>query len=48
MQNAFYNAMETGGLIDAGTHDAETLEEMGVPNWVIEKNLCPGLPKWKH
>lgn len=41
MQNAFYNAMETGGLIDAGTHDAETLEEMGVPNWVIEKKLMP-------
>ena len=26
-QNAFYNAMEQGGLIDAGTHAAETLEE---------------------
>ena len=47
MQNAYYNAMEKGGLIDAGTHDAETLEEMGVPNWVIEKNLCPGLPNWE-
>lgn len=47
MQNAFYNAMEKGGLIDAGTHAAETLEEMGVPNWVIEKNLCPGLPNWE-
>lgn len=47
MQNAFYNAMERGGLIDAGTHSAETLEEMGVPNWVIEKDLCPGLPNWE-
>jgi glycine betaine/proline transport system substrate-binding protein len=47
MQNAYYNAMETGGLIDAGTHAAETLEEMGVPNWVIEKDLCPGLPNWE-
>lgn len=47
MQNAFYNAIEKGGLIDAGTHEAETLEEMGVPNWVIEKNLCPGLPNWE-
>jgi glycine betaine/proline transport system substrate-binding protein len=46
-QNAFYGAMEKGGLIDAGTHAAETLEEMGVPNWVIEKNLCPGLPNWE-
>ena len=47
MQNAYYNAMEKGGLIDAGTHAAATLEEMGVPNWVIEKNLCPGLPNWE-
>lgn len=47
MQNAYYNAMEKGGLIDAGTHAAATFEEMGVPNWVIEKNLCPGLPKWE-
>ena len=47
MQNAYYNAMEKGGLIDAGTHDAVTLEEMGVPNWVIEKGLCPGLPNWE-
>jgi glycine betaine/proline transport system substrate-binding protein len=39
--------MEKGGLIDAGTHAAVTLEEMGVPNWVIEKGLCPGLPKWE-
>ena len=46
-QNAFYNAMEKGGLIDAGTHAAETLEEMGVPNWVIEQDLCPGLPNWE-
>ena len=47
MQNAYYAAMEQGGLIDAGTHAAATLEEMGVPNWVIEKNLCPGLPNWE-
>ena len=47
MQNAYYNAMEKGGLIDAGTHEAVTLEEMGVPNWVIEKGLCPGLPNWE-
>lgn len=46
-QKSFFNAMEKGGLIDAGTHAAETLEEMGVPNWVIEKDLCPGLPKWE-
>ncbi len=47
MQNSFYNAMEKGGLIDAGSHPAVTLEEMGVPNWVIEQNLCPGLPNWE-
>ena len=44
---SFYNAMAKGGLIDAGTHDAATLEEMGVPNWVIDKGLCPGLPNWE-
>lgn len=44
---SFYNAMEKGGVIDAGTHEAATLEEMGVPGYVIEKNLCPGLPNWE-
>ena len=44
---SFYNAMAKGGVIDAGTHAAMTLEEMGVPTWVIEKNLCPGLPNWE-
>ena len=44
---SFYNAMEKGGVIDAGTHAAATLEEMGVPQYVIDKNLCPGLPDWE-
>ena len=44
---SFYNAMAKGGVIDAGTHDAMTLEEMGVPQWVVDKNLCPGLPNWE-
>ena len=44
---SFYNAMAKGGLIDAGTHAAATLEELGVPGYVIEKNLCPGLPSWE-
>ena len=44
---SFYNAMEAGGVIDAGTHAAVTLEEMGVPQYVIDKNLCPGLPNWE-
>jgi len=44
---AFYNAMGKGGVIDAGTHAASTLEEMGVPQYVIDDNLCPGLPNWE-
>ena len=44
---SFYNAMAKGGVIDAGTHAATTLEEMGVPTWVVEKGLCPGLPSWE-
>ena len=44
---SFYNAMAKGGVIDAGTHAATTLEEMGVPTWVIDKGLCPGLPSWE-
>ncbi len=44
---SFYNAMAKGGVIDAGTHTALTLEEVGVPQWVIDKNLGPGLPDYK-
>ena len=44
---SFYAAMAKGGLIDAGTHAAMTLEEVGVPQWVIDKNLFPGLPDYK-
>jgi glycine betaine/proline transport system substrate-binding protein len=44
---SFYNAMAKGGIIDAGTHAAATLEELGVPHYVIENNLCPGLPNWE-
>jgi glycine betaine/proline transport system substrate-binding protein len=44
---SFYAAMAKGGLIDAGTHAAVTLEEMGVPQYVIDDNLCPGLPNWE-
>ena len=43
----FYEAMDKGGLIDAGSHDLITFEEMGGPNWVIEDGLCPGLPSWE-
>jgi glycine betaine/proline transport system substrate-binding protein len=41
---SFNNAIAKGGVIGAGTHAAITLEEVGVPQWVIDKNLCPGLP----
>jgi glycine betaine/proline transport system substrate-binding protein len=44
---SFYNAMDKGGVIDAGTHEAATLEEMGVPKYVIDMDLCPGLPNWE-
>ena len=47
MGKPFYDAMDKGGVIDTGNHKAPTLEEMGVPNWVIEQNLCPGLPNWE-
>ena len=43
----FYDAMDKGGLIDAGSHDLITFEEMGIPNWVIDEGLCPGLPSWE-
>ena len=39
--------MAKGGIIDAGNHDTVSLEEVGVPQWVIDKNLCPGLPNWE-
>ena len=44
---SFYAAMAKGGIIDAGNHDTVSLEEVGVPQWVIDQNLCPGLPNWE-
>ena len=38
---------DAGGLIDAGTYNLVTFEEMGFPNWVLDKGLCPGLPNWE-
>ena len=43
----FYEAMDKGGLIDAGSHDLITFEEMGFPNWIMDEGLCPGLPSWE-
>lgn len=47
MAAPFYAAMEKGGIIDAGDHNTQTFEEMGFPNWVLDKDLCPGLPNWE-
>ena len=44
---SFDTAREKGGLLDWGDHEARTLEDMGYPNWVAEKGLCPGLPNWE-
>ena len=44
---SFNEALSKGGIIDAGLHPASTMEDIGVPTWVIEKNLCPGLPNWE-
>ena len=41
---SFTTALDKGGLLDMGDHEARTLEDMGYPNWVTDKGLCPGLP----
>ncbi len=38
-------ALEKGGLVDAGDHDAVTREDWWYPMWT--KESCPGLPDWK-
>ena len=43
---SFTTAMDKGGILDWGDHEARTLEDMGYPNWVADKGLCPGLPDW--
>ena len=42
---SFNSALDKGGILDAGTHDAVTREDWWLPNFVIE--MCPGLPDWK-
>ena len=42
---AFNKALDKGGIIDAGSHEAVTREEWWYPSYVAE--LCPGLPDWK-
>ena len=43
---SFDSARDKGGLLDWGDHAARSHEDLGVPTWVIEKKLCPGLPDW--
>lgn len=45
MWPAFKTALDSGGMVDAGTHDAVTREEWWYPKYVEE--VCPGLPDWK-
>ena len=42
---SFDEALEKGGLHDAGDHDAVTREDWWYPEYVAE--LCPGLPDWE-
>ena len=42
---AFNAALDKGGILDAGTHDAVTREEWWLPDFTIAK--CPGLPDWE-
>ena len=44
---SFTTALDKGGLLDWGDHEAKTLEDIGYPIWVKEKGLCPGLPNWE-
>ena len=42
---SFTTALEKGGIVDAGDHDAVTREDWWYPMW--SKEACPGLPDWK-
>lgn len=42
---SFMAAMEKGGIVDVGNHDAVTREDWWYPDYVAE--LCPGLPDWE-
>lgn len=42
---SFRDALEKGGLHDAGDHNAVTREDWWYPAWT--KESCPGLPDWK-
>jgi glycine betaine/proline transport system substrate-binding protein len=38
-------ALEKGGILDVGDHDAVTREDWWYPMWT--KDACPGLPDWE-
>ncbi len=42
---SFREALEKGGLHDAGSHNAVTREDWWYPMWT--KEACPGLPSWE-
>lgn len=42
---SFNAAMEKGGIVDAGDHNAVTREDWWYPDYVAD--LCPGLPDWE-
>ena len=45
-RQSFDAARDAGGLLDWGDHVARSLEDMGFPNWIMDTDLCPGLPDW--
>jgi len=45
MEKMYNRMINTGGIIDAGSHDAKTREEWWFPDYVLD--VCPGLPDWR-
>ncbi|MGH6931966.1 MAG: ABC transporter substrate-binding protein [Dongiaceae bacterium] len=45
MWPSFKAALDTGNMVDLGSHDAVTREEWWYPTYIEE--VCPGLPDWK-
>ncbi len=42
---SFRAALDTGNMLEVGTHDAITREDWWYPTYIEE--VCPGLPDWK-
>lgn len=45
MSDMFNRMVETGGILDAGVHQAKTREEWWYPAYA--EKVCPGLPDWQ-